>query len=41
LDSEAVANVRRLREERQRRGTRMSGSMITQTGVSGFGSSNT
>ena len=41
LDSEAVANVRRLREERQRRGTRMSGSMITQSGVSGLGTANT
>jgi len=41
LDSEAVANVRRLRENRQQRGTRTSGSMIAQTGVSGFGSANT
>ena len=41
LDSEAVANVRRLREERQRRGTRMSGSMVTQSGVSGLGTTNT
>ena len=41
LDSEAVANVRRLRENRQQRGRRTGGSMITQTGVSGFGNVNT
>lgn len=41
LDSEAVANVRRLRQDRQKRGTRMSGAMISQTGVSGFSSTNT
>tara|TARA_R100001463_G_scaffold48448_8_gene97561 strand:- start:1442 stop:2761 length:1320 start_codon:yes stop_codon:yes gene_type:complete len=41
LDSEAVANIRRLRENRQQLGTRTGGSMIAQTGVSSFGSSNT
>ena len=41
LDSEAVANVRRLRQDRQQRGSRTSGAMITQTGVTGLGAVNT
>jgi len=41
LDSEAVANVRRLRQERQQRGSRMSGAMVTQAGVTGLGAVNT
>lgn len=41
LDSEAVANVRRLRQERQQRGSRTSGAMITQAGVTGLGAVNT
>ena len=41
LDSEAVANVRRLRQDRQQRGSRTSGAMITQSGVTGLGAVNT
>lgn len=41
LDSEAVANVRRLRQDRQQRGSRTSGAMITQAGVTGLGAVNT
>ena len=41
LDSEAVANIRRLRQERQLRGARRSGAMMTEAGVGGFGTANT
>lgn len=41
LDSEAVANVRRLRQQRQQRGVRQSGAFMTQAGVSGLGAANT
>ena len=38
LDSEAVANLKRLRQDRQELGKRRSGAMLSQAGVSGFGS---
>jgi len=41
LDSEAVANIRRLRQNRQMMGARVGGAMMTQGGVTGFGSANT
>jgi len=41
LDSEAVANVRRLRQDRQQRGSRTSGAMVSQAGVTGLGAVNT
>jgi len=39
LDSESTANIRRLRQKRQGVGTRTSGAVIGQSGVTGFGRS--
>ena len=39
LDSEATADLARLRQQREQRGRRQSGALTTATGVVGFGTS--